>query len=130
MSCYGVGRPEFIVTSDECPEFVMVVECKADPKKHSSSEKNKPADYAIDGALWYASFLAKEFDVLAIGVSGQTESEYRISQHLILRGTSKPVTYNPPKDIISFSAYYQSLLDNELKLEQDFRWPRSSAAAT
>jgi type I restriction enzyme M protein len=85
----GKGYPEFIIRSKEYSDFVIVVECKADPKKHESTNFDKYSEYAVDGVLLYASFLAKEFDVLAIAVSGENETELRVSQYLQLKNTHK-----------------------------------------
>ena len=69
----GNGRPEFIIHSAQFTNFLIVIECKADATKHESANRDRYADFAVDGVLLYAAFLAKEFDVLAIAVSGQTE---------------------------------------------------------
>ena len=84
----GRGSPEFIISSDSHTNFILVVECKAESSCHESQTRNKYADYAVDGALLYASYLSKEYDVLAIGVSGESKAELRISHYLLLKGTS------------------------------------------
>ena len=33
----GEGQPEFIISSSKYPDFLIVIECKADPSKHESS---------------------------------------------------------------------------------------------
>jgi len=53
------GYPEFIIQFKEDPEFLIVVECKADTRFHESISKNKYKDYAVDGAILYSSFLSK-----------------------------------------------------------------------
>jgi Rps23 Pro-64 3,4-dihydroxylase Tpa1-like proline 4-hydroxylase len=50
---------EFIITFNKNKDILIVVECKADIKKHESTNKNKFSDYAVDGVLLYASFLLK-----------------------------------------------------------------------
>jgi type I restriction enzyme M protein len=85
----GKGYPEFIIRSKAYSDFVVVFECKADPKKHESKNLDKYSEFAVDGVLLYASFLAKEFDVLAIAVSGESEKELRVSQYLHLKGGHK-----------------------------------------
>ena len=82
----GKGYPEFIIRSKNNSSFVIVIECKANIKFHESSSLNKYADYAVDGAILYASFLSKSYDVLAIGASGQNLSELIISHHIIPKG--------------------------------------------
>ena len=116
----GVGRPEFIIHSTQNSEFLIVVECKASMQKHVSKTLNQYADYAVDGVLLYSSFLSKEFDVLAIAVSGQTEAELQISHYLHLKGASKAVEYKEAKDILSFKEYYDSFLQSDIKFKQDY----------
>ena len=76
------GYPEFIISFKNNPDFIIVVECKADIAKHQSSTLDNYDEYAVDGALLYASFLSKEYDVLAIGVSGQNKKELKVSHQI------------------------------------------------
>jgi len=85
----GKGRPDFIITFNKNNDFLIVVECKADITKHESSNKDKFAEYAVDGALLYASFLSKEYDVLAIAVSGETPQQLKVSHFLHLKDERK-----------------------------------------
>lgn len=116
----GVGRPEYIIHADRFPNFVIVVECKADPKKHASATLDKYADYALDGALLYASYLAKEFDVLAIAVSGQDEPTFRISHHLHLKGAAKSVVFEGAADLLSFDEYHEAFSNSDIKFRQNY----------
>src|ERR1035437_9388270 len=84
----GGGQPEFIISSSKYPDFLIIIECKGDPSRHESLKDDRHAEDAGDGALLYASYLSKEYDVLAIGVSGQTEKELKISHYLCLKGKS------------------------------------------
>ena len=59
----GVGKPEFIITTDNDVDLVIVIECKADVDDHKSEDLSKANDYAVDGAIHYASYLAKDFNV-------------------------------------------------------------------
>ena len=115
----GPGLPEFIISSRAYSDFLIVVECKADETKHISRDGNKYGEYAVDGVLLYASYLAKEFDVLAIAVSGQTESTLRISHYLHLRGAGQPVKF-PTAKILSFTSYRDRVLRSEVKFRQDY----------
>ena len=81
----GKGYPEFIIRSKEYSDFVIIVECKADPKKHESSNFDKYSEFAVDGVLLYASYLSKDFDVLAIAVSGETKQHLKVSHFLHLK---------------------------------------------
>lgn len=116
----GVGKPEFIIRSSMHQEFLIVIECKADPRKHVSATLDRYADYAVDGVLLYASFLSKEFDVLAIAVSGQDETTYRISHHLHLRDTPKAIPFSDAKDIVSLADYYDAFINSDAKFRQDY----------
>lgn len=116
----GVGRPEYIIHSTYYSDFLIVIECKASTQKHVSKTLDQYADYAVDGVLLYSSFLSKEFDVLAIAVSGQTEAELQISHYLHLKGTPKAVEYTEAKDIVSFKEYYDGFLQSGIKFKQDY----------
>ncbi|MDQ6867401.1 MAG: SAM-dependent methyltransferase [Pseudomonadota bacterium] len=122
----GGGSPEFIITNPEQPDFVLIIECKADVKNHASPTTSimigSPPDetpedrakrvvrFAVDGALHYAQHLAKEYNVIAVAVSGQTPTDLRISTYLHTRGSSiaKPLMTKDGafiSDIIPWSDY-------------------------
>ena len=82
----GHGAPEFILSSQENPDFLVVIECKADTKYHASEDLSSPVAYAVDGALHYAKSLSKEFNVIAIGISGETRGSLKISTYLHPKG--------------------------------------------
>lgn len=100
----GGGSPEFIISNPEQSDFILIIECKADVTAHASPTCSMmigpPADetsadyakrvvrYAVDGVLHYAQHLAKEFNVIAIAVSGQTVAGLQISTYLHTRGTA------------------------------------------
>lgn len=115
----GIGRPEFLIHSKIQSNFLIVIECKADTRKHESTERNKYADYAVDGVLLYASFLSKEFDVLAIAISGQDEKTLRISHFLHLHKALKAVDYSS-SDIVSINDYYDAFINSDAKFRQDY----------
>ena len=91
----GKGAPEFIISSPASPDFLLIVECKASVSDQRSAvydnmslleaaafEEETPEqqtkriqNYAVDGALHYAQYLSKEYNVIALAVSGQTTSE-------------------------------------------------------
>lgn len=83
----GIGAPEFIISTSETPDFLIVYECKADIKKHESLNLDKPVDFAVDGVLHYAKRLSKSYNVIAVAVSGQTKSGLKISNFLIPKGS-------------------------------------------
>jgi type I restriction-modification system DNA methylase subunit len=113
------GYPEFIISSNEMSDFLIVVECKGDETKHVSKSLDKYSEFAVDGVLLYASFLSKEFDVLAIAVSGETEAALRISHYLHLRGADKAVEF-ASDDILPFDDYYNNYIHSDVKFRQDY----------
>ncbi|HCT4928559.1 TPA: N-6 DNA methylase [Morganella morganii] len=106
------GYPEFIITWESDPNFLIVVECKADTKYHESPDLDRPKDYAVDGVLHYAKRLSKEYTVLALAVSGTSDDFTIVSNYLIPCGSNeyKLLTNEDDvevKDILSFEDYYR-----------------------
>ncbi len=85
----GKGAPEFIISDSDTPDFLVVIECKADIKHHESNNRDNPVGFAVDGVLNYAEHLAKGFNVIAIAASGQTQSQLKISTFLHPKGAAK-----------------------------------------
>lgn len=103
----GGGSPEFIVSAASSPDFLLVVECKADVKDHASlaipdilagrpvtedddTRARRLQRFAVDGVLHYAKSLAREFNVISVAVSGETKKSAQISTHLWPKGGEKP----------------------------------------
>ena len=116
----GAGFPDFIIRTPKYPQLVIVVECKAETKQHESENKNKYASHAVDGALLYASYLAKEYDVIAIGVSGQTKQELRVTHYLHLHLQDKANLVFESSGVKSFADYHSGYLKTDFKFKQDF----------
>jgi len=116
----GSGYPDFIITSAQVPDFVIVVECKADVARQESDTLDNYRDYAADGALLYASFLAREFDVLAIGFSGEKATLTRTSHFIQLKGEKKAHRYFDEGVLFDFRSYYDGLLKSNYKFNQDY----------
>jgi 16S rRNA G966 N2-methylase RsmD len=115
----GRGYPEFIIQIKDLADFIIVVECKADIKKHQSSTLDKYHEYAVDGALLYASFLSKEFDVLAIAVSGENKNEVKISHFLHLKKTIKSEAIFSNK-LLDIDSYINGYIKSPIKRRQDY----------
>lgn len=113
----GKGKPEFIITFDDIKDLIIVIECKADIKKHESKEKNKFSEYAVDGALLYSAFLSKQFNVISIAVSGETKKELRVSNFLQLQNLNYSELES--KDILSFEDYIKIFRKDPEKEKQD-----------
>jgi type I restriction enzyme M protein len=103
-----IGSPEFIISFPALPDEIIVVECKADPKFHESADGESPATYAVDGALHYSAFLSKEFNVIAIAVSGSNPKKLKISSFYQKKGQPK-VSQEAPEllDIFSYITRFQ-----------------------
>jgi len=103
----GAGAPEFIVSALSSPDFLLVVECKADVKDHASGQvgrllagqaieedddakAKRVQRFAADGALHYARSLSREFNLIAVAVSGETKTSAVISTYLWPKGSVRP----------------------------------------
>ena len=117
----GKGYPEFIIQFKENPDFIIVVECKADSKFHVSETKDKYKDYAVDGALLYSSFLSKEFDVLSIAISGESENSLKVSHFLQLKGTDRYHSIFKEDSFLPLEDYLNGYQTDERKFNQDFQ---------
>ncbi len=115
----GQGYPEFIISYTGNSDFIIVIECKANVAKHESETKEKYAEYAVDGALLYASYLAKDFDVLAIAISGETARTLKVSHFLHLKKERKAVTIFADK-LLTAEDYLNGYLQSPAKFRQDY----------
>ncbi len=115
----GAGYPDFIITYKTSSDFLIVIECKADVTKHESKYRDKYADYAVDGALLYASYLSKDFDVLAIAVSGETKQNLKVTHFLHLKGEKKANEIFGDKLLIPEN-YLKGYLESPEKFRQDY----------
>lgn len=75
----GNGYPEFILSFPTNSSYIIVIECKAKVSDHCSISLDEPVKYAVDGVLHYAKALSVDFNVIAIAVSGQNDTELRVS---------------------------------------------------
>lgn len=111
----GAGSAEFIVSCEKNPDFLVIVECKADTRDHisdackailegreiaeESTERAKRTEkFGVDGVLHYAKSLSKEFNVIAVAVSGETEGGARISTYLHVKGNDSPKLLQTKED--------------------------------
>lgn len=87
------GRPEFVIINNNS-NLAIVIECKPASKTNNHispylkndnilvARGNIISKYAVDGALHYAKFLSKKYNVIAIGISGVVNSrELEISTY-------------------------------------------------
>ena len=115
----GCGFPEFIIQYKNNPDFIIVVECKADITKHESSNRDKYRDFSVDGVLLYSSYLSKEFDVLSIAISGETSTNKKISHFLQVKGDKKAIEIFGDK-LLSADDYLNGYIKSPEKFRQDY----------
>jgi 16S rRNA G966 N2-methylase RsmD len=115
----GNGYPDFIISVKNEFNFLIVIECKADIRKHQSNNLDKYSEYAVDGVLLYSSYLSKEFDVLSIAVSGEGKNEIKVSHFLQLMGEDKPRKIFG-KDLLSIESYLNGYKQDEKKFKQSY----------
>lgn len=114
----GAGYPEFIISFPN-NDLVIVIECKADIKKHKSKNLDKYSEYSVDGALLYSSYLSKEFNVIALGCSGETSQELTIDNYIQIKGEKKARDLKINK-IYDFISYLELLRKDAVKEKFDF----------
>lgn len=112
----GKAKPEYIITFNDDRHTIIVVECKNTAKKHCSEKKNKPSGYAVDGVLYYAKFLKKEYNVIAIAISGTTTEHMKVDTFYWGQGQDRYTALSKAKDIILEPQNYIELIKgNKLK---------------
>ena len=118
----GKAKPEYIITFDDAPGKIIVVECKSSVKKHCSQKLDKPSGFAVDGVLYYAKFLKQEYDVIAIAVSGTTEDSRRVDTFYWQKGQEEYSILKKARDIILEPQNYIELIKgNRLRKEYSDR---------
>lgn len=115
----GKGYPDFIITSSKYHNLIIVVECKAEISRQKSATVDNFKDYAVDGALLYASFLAKEYDVIAIGFSGEKKNLTCLEHYIQIAKTTKPHPYFSD-EILTLANYNEGVNKSTYKFNQDY----------
>ena len=97
------GRPDLFIRKTGDPKWVVVFEIKPSVSQHSSRvHKAQPIreidkdklDYAVEGVLWYASYIKSVRNVIAIAFSGNRDAN-QVSVFKWQRGHDdwEPITY-------------------------------------
>lgn len=144
------GRPDYLI---DTPNFYIVVEAKwADTTNANAKGKHRHSRYtdvkqyiqpgaddnriidtndlyalAIDGALYYARFINSQKDVVAVGVSGTSKEDLRITSFYLPKGASLSSIQliedggysNAFKSIVDYKRAIWKLQGFEEKLYQD-----------
>jgi type I restriction-modification system DNA methylase subunit len=90
----GGGEIDVLVTNlIKNKRTILVIEDKVGIKNHQSkmdfNECDQSKDYAVDGALFYAGALSKKFNVVALAISANSESDFLISGYRIEKNSTK-----------------------------------------
>lgn len=101
----GVGAPEFIISFPTDSRYIIIIECKAEPAKHESKNRNKTKTCAVDGVLHYAQALSVNYDIIAIAVSGETIDQLMVSHFLWKKGTETYEELIEDKQLLPINSY-------------------------
>ena len=125
----GFGKPEFIITINSDPHWLIVIECKKNVSKHQSEKLDHPKEYAVDGVLYYAKFLKQKFNIIAIAVSGTSKEKIKVSTFKWLNNTSHHEELQKGKDVLYTPENYINLINGQeakkavsIKEIQDLAW--------
>lgn len=107
------GFPEYLIY-DEKEKIVIIIENKKDVNKHFFEEtEERVSEYAVNGALWYASFLKDEYDVIAIGISGNSTEQLKIDSFAWRKGVETFTNLNLHE--ISEINTYRDIVNKSIK---------------
>ena len=122
------GSPDY-TAKDKKNELLIVIECKSDVNKHQTYDnlddyKNgigtakEISEYAINGALHYASYVNYAYDVVAVAVSGVSKDNYRCTSFYLPKNSElsniyllEDGTYN---DTLMIPHNYREMIDELL----------------
>ncbi len=116
------GFPEFVIRFIERPEFVIVIECKADISDHCSKNAPfNPKKYCIDGVKHYARFLSEKFNVLAVAVSGIKKNNLAVNYFFHYKGEQSSYEYNSHgPSILKIDGFMDIYLNQTQTHRQDY----------
>ncbi len=109
----GRAKPEFLITLAADLNTIIVVECKNALSKHCSENLDHPKDYAIDGVLYYAKYLKKYFNVIAVAVSGSSKGQIYSNSYYWACNQTEYYELKKAKDIILEPLNYLKLVRGE-----------------
>lgn len=81
--------------------------------QHESINKDQPAKYAVDGALYYAKYLKDEFNVIAIAESGVDTSKMLVSTFYWPKNQADYIEYIKIRNIILEPENYLKMIKGE-----------------
>lgn len=90
ISGKGSAKPEYIITFNDEKNYLIIIECKKALKYHESEKHNKPKQYAVDGVLYYAKYLKRDYNIFAIATSGTNPKTFKSSAFYWPKNAEKP----------------------------------------
>lgn len=112
----GKAKPEYVITFHDDIHTIIVVECKNSVKKHCSANLDRPSAFAVDGVLYYAKFLKREYNVVAIAISGTSVQKMKVDSFYWVKEQEEYSVLEKAKDIILEPQNYIELIKgNRLK---------------
>lgn len=118
----GKAKPEFIITFDSDTSTIIVIECKGAVSKHSTENLNQPKSYALDGVLYYAKYLKKSYNVIAVAVSGTKKAKVKVSTIYWAKGQDSYIELRKARGIVLEPLDYLKLINGE-KLQKTYSLP-------
>lgn len=119
ISTRGSAKPEYIITFDENPNTILIIECKRNKKDHISDDLSHPQKYAVDGVLYYTKYLKDNFNVIAVAVSGTKIDDYYANAFYWKHGESSYTELEKTKDILLSPINYLNIIEKK-KLVKKF----------
>lgn len=110
----GKAQPEFIITFNKPHNTIIVVECKKSPKYHQSEKLNLPKQYAVDGVLYYAKFLKRFYNVIALAVSGTKRDKLKVSTFYWQKGLDNFQELTKGRDTLYTPENYLKLVQGKV----------------
>ncbi len=122
------GSPDYTIR-DKNSNLLIVIECKSSVDKHQTCDNlddykkglgsvKDISEYAINGAIHYATYLNYAYDVVAVAVSGISEDNYRCTSFYLPKGKDldnlyllEDGTYN---DTLMIPKNYREMIDELL----------------
>ena len=124
----GKAQPEYIITFNNDPSTIIVIECKKQSEFHSSSKLDQPKNYAVDGVLYYAKFLKEKYNVIAIAISGTKKDKLKVSTYHWLKCQDNYMELKKATDIILEPINYLKLVKGQ-KLQKQYSLEEIRATA-
>jgi len=109
----GKAKPEYIITFNNQPQTIIVIECKKLVSRHNSENLDHPKSYAVDGVLYYAKFLKKNYNVIAIGVSGTKKDKIKANAYHWGKNQDTYTELRKARDVIYEPENYLRLVSGE-----------------